>query len=119
MGNIKKGIVNHPKIIITVFVLLTVICGILALGVRVNTDNSKYLPQKSNTRQGIEKLSDEFGMRGNAYVLLKGKDLGEVRETIKGMEKVEGVRSVVWLDDYVDVNKPVEFIDSTLTSRFT
>jgi len=118
MGNIKKGIVNHPKIIITVFAILIVICGVLALGVRINTDNSKYLPQKSNARQGIEKLADEFGMRGNAYVLLKGKEIGEVRKIIKRVEEVDGVESVIWLDDYADVNKPLEFIDNTLTSRF-
>jgi Predicted exporters of the RND superfamily len=118
MSDIKNKIVGHPKIIIVIFLILAVTCGILALGVKVNTDNSTYLPHQSNAKQAMEKLSDEFGMRGNAYVLLKSKTVSSVMDTIKKMENVNGVKSVVWLDDYVDVNKPVEFIDKAMLNRF-
>ena len=118
MKSIKNGIVSHPGIIIAVFAILTVICGVLALGVRINTDNSTYLPPGSNARQAMEKLAGEFDMKGSAYILLKGKDTNNVMKTIDRIETVNGVKSVIWLDDYVDVNMPVEFIDHTSADRF-
>lgn len=118
MKSIKEGIVGHPKIIIAIFIILTVICGFLALGVSVNTDNSTYLPQDSNARQAMDKLADEFDMKGNANLLLKGKEISEVITVIKRIEALDAVKSVIWLDDYIDVNKPLGFMDKSIADRF-
>lgn len=118
MKNIKKGIVNHPKIIIIVFMILAVISGILMLGVKVNTDNTTYLPQRANSKQAIDMLDKEFNIKGNANVLLKGKSIEESLKIIKNIEAVEGIKRVVWMDDYYDVNKPAEFIDDIIRKRF-
>ncbi len=118
MKNIKHIIVNHPRIIISTFLILTIISAILSLGVKVNTDNTKYLPAKSNYLKAIEKLEDEFGIRGTASLLLKNIEINDALVLKKRISAVNGVKEVIWLDDYADVNVPLSFMDGQYINRF-
>jgi len=111
-------IVGHPKAITVIFTMATVICGVLSLGVKVNFDNAAYLPAGMNSVRAINVLSEEFGMNGSALLLLKGKSIPAVREIKEKISETAGVKEAVWLDDYTDVNVPVEFMDSGYIDAF-
>lgn len=49
MEKFTQFIVKNNKIIILIFLIITVICGILAVGVKVNYNLEDYLPNPSLT----------------------------------------------------------------------
>lgn len=79
--------------------LLAVVCAILSFHVNINTDMSKYLPDASNMRAGLEIMNDEFGdlaEMGGSGIRVMCDDLtdDEKLELMKQFRKIEGVTSV-------------------------
>ena len=43
-----------------VMLIITAICGVLALQTGINTDMTKYLPDDSNMKQGLDVMAANF-----------------------------------------------------------
>lgn len=117
-NRINNFIVRKPKIIVTIYIVLMLLCGICSQMVDVNTDVMSYLPDELNSQQANEKLADEFGYDGIASLLLKDVDIYEALQMKEEIVDIDGVKEVIWLDDYVDINIPIQFIDSTYIDQF-
>ena len=101
--------------------LLLAIASLFAIPyINVNSDMTKYLPDDSQTSQGLAILGDEFGeipnLQGDVQAMVKGLSEAErhaYADTLKGMEEVNAVRmsvnedSVYTLYD-MDVSKSVD-----------
>lgn len=111
-------IVNHPKLLVIIYVILIVICGIFAFMVDINIDNAAYLPDSMNSKLALEKLNDEFGHNGSAILLLKDAYTSDVIAIKDKILALDGVDKVMWLDDLIDVNTPMEFIDAAYIEEF-
>ena len=61
MEKLAGKIVRKRHIVLAVFLILSVISGILSFLVPINTDMTKYLPDDSSMKQGTDLLSKEFG----------------------------------------------------------
>ena len=118
MNNVKRLIVDHPKTVIIVFLVLTLVSGLLIPTIKINQDNASYLPDSSNSKQAADKLSEEFGINGNVTLMLKDVSLKEAAKIKSQILEVEGVSKAVWLDDFADINTPVEFIDKAYIDQF-
>ncbi len=118
MHKFSNFIVNHIKSIITIFLVLMVIGGILSRGVGVNLDNISYLPDDINSKKAILKLGDEFGIKGSASLLIENKEVYEIVELKESISNIEGVKDVIWLDDFTDISQPSEFIDPDYIEQF-
>lgn len=81
-------------LILAVFALAAVACGIMIPFVRINYDNSKYLPADNEVKAGLELLEEEFGSSG--YLLVMVEDVPTMAEiaAIKELLVVEGVNHV-------------------------
>lgn len=77
--------------------LVAAIVGIFF--VEVNYADTVYLPPQSSLKQGLDTMYSEFGEGGNATVMLSGADIEEMMDFKKDVEAVDGVSSVIWLDD--------------------
>ena len=75
MQKISEFIVNHTKSIITVFLVLMLVGGVLSTGVGLNLDNTYYLPDNMNSKQAVVKLDEEFEMKGTANLFIKDKEI--------------------------------------------
>ncbi len=111
-------IVNHPKRIVVIYIALILICGVLTLMVDINIDNASYLPDDMNSKLASEKLTDEFGYNGSATLLLKDEHIYDVINVKEKILALNGVEDVIWLDDFVDINTPIEFIEDTYLEQF-
>lgn len=118
MHKISEFIVNHTKSIIIVFLIFMLLGGILSTSVGLNLDNTTYLPNNMNSKQAMIKLDEEFAMKGIANVLIKGKEIYEVLELKDKISSIDGVKDVIWLDDFTDINVPMEFIDDNYIEQF-
>lgn len=118
MHKISEFIVNHTKSIITIFFILMVIGGILSTGVGMNLDNTAYLPDDMNSKEAVVKLDEEFAMKGTANILLEEKEFHEILELKEKISAIYGVKDVIWLDDFTDINVPLQFIDENYIEQF-
>lgn len=114
-----RWVVNNPKKIMAVFVLATVICFFLMDGVGVNYDLSKYLPEDTASTISLEVMGDEFsGGIPNARVMVPDVTIPEALACKEQIEACEGVLSVTWLDDAVDIVQPIETLDADTVETY-
>ncbi len=83
-----------------------------------NYDILSYMPDDMNSKQGEQLLEEEFGLSGVGIIMVRGKELWEVQNLKKRIEEVEGVDSVMWVDDYTDIFVPIEFIEEDIRTQF-
>ncbi|MGI5850072.1 MAG: efflux RND transporter permease subunit [Christensenellales bacterium] len=113
-----EAIIKKRKLVIIIFICMAAICSVLMLGVGQNYDMSKYLPDKSDSKTGIDILKTEYSYNGSALLLLEQKSISEVLELKQTIESVDGIKKVVWLDDIADLKKPVELIDTEIRNNY-
>ncbi len=90
---------NLHYILLAITVAFAVVCGIMMFHVNVNADMTKYLPDDSQMKRGLEIVMEEFGssaqMSGtDVHVMFEGLKPNEVpgiRTLLEGYEDVHGV----------------------------
>ena len=99
-------IVNKRHIVLTVFILFSIISVFLASKVTINNDIAKYLPNTSETRIGMDIMEENFKEIKESTFQIMFKDLQseEKEEIYQQLEEVEGVSTVDY-DETEDYNK--------------
>ena len=83
-------------ILFSITVALSVVCGIMMFHTNVNADMTKYLPDDSQMKRGLEIVMDEFASSAQ----MSGTDVHIMFEGVKPNE-VPGIRTL--LEGYEDV----------------
>ncbi|MGM9650408.1 MAG: MMPL family transporter, partial [Faecousia sp.] len=92
------------------FFLITVIGLVFSLisqsWVKVENELAEYLPEDSETRQGLDVMEEQFITYGSARVMVANIPLSRAEELHNALCEVEGVQSVVFDKDenYKDVS---------------
>ena len=61
MNKFSSWLVDRRRRIFVIMMLLTAFCAILIPKVKINTDMTKYLPDNSRMKQGLDLMTEEFG----------------------------------------------------------
>ena len=99
MKKIASFIVNKKYIVLTVMLVLCIACVCMIPGVNINSDMTKYLPDDSSMKQGVNVLAEEFpDMEMPNTVRVMFKDLSEVDKINikKQLSEIENVDSVTY-----------------------
>ena len=117
MERLIHGIIKFRKTILIFFGFLVVLSIFLLPGTSVNYDMIDYLPENANSTQAIQILDRSFeDSIPNLNVMIKGISLQEAAAYKDRLQEIQGVESVLWLDDILgaDVLKttPLDFLDS-------
>ena len=109
MKKFFQCITSKPKLVIVIFILLA-LCGAVLRGlVSVNYDMNDYLPEDSKSTVSLDVMNEEFdGGIPNARVMIRDVTIPQALEYKKKIEAVEGISSVTWLDDSIDMTIPLE-----------
>jgi len=83
--NMAKLLVRYRYWFLGITLAIAVVCGFLAFRVNINADMTKYLPDDSNMRAGLQVLSEEFG----DMAAQNGADVRVLCEDLSDDEKVE------------------------------
>ncbi|MBO8423661.1 MAG: hypothetical protein IAB16_01370, partial [Firmicutes bacterium] len=113
MRKFSTFIVKQRLWITIVFALCMVASAVGAFFVEVNYADTVYLPSDSSLKQGLDTMYSEFGEGGNATVMLSGADIEEMMAFKSDVESVNGVSSVIWLDD-IFLSEELGFIRNAL-----
>ncbi|QWT54478.1 MMPL family transporter [Christensenella sp. MSJ-20] len=118
MENMVKWLLRHRKLVAFAVLILCGAMALLMLQVGVNYDMAKYLPEDSVTAQGVHKLEEEFSFPGTASVMVEDVSISQALDLKKRIQEVEGVSSVLWLDDMADVTKPLSTLGNEVVEPY-
>lgn len=112
MKRFYEKITKHQRLIIVLFLMLALISVFAKSFISVNYDMTDYLPEDSLSTNALDTMNEEFDQGiPNARVMLKDVRVAEALDYKTQIESIDGVSAVTWLDDAVDVNEPLEFMD--------
>lgn len=121
MNKIKfyTTIIEHKKTVLASFLTIFVICAICQPMVAVNYDINDYLPESAASTEAINILEKEYsGGIPNLEVMISDATIPKILEYKEEISNVEGVTSVLWLDDLVDPSIPIQMIDDDILETF-
>ncbi len=112
MKNIPQALTVHKKAVVIFFVVSAIICGILAMQLKVNYNLTDYLPNDAKSTIAIRIMEKEFTQTvPNARVMVSNVSIAQAQEYKEKLAAVKGVTEVLWLDDIVDVKQPLAMAD--------
>lgn len=87
-------IVDKRNIIMLIFIALAVFCAFSRNWVAVNDSLTDYLPDSTETRQGLEIMDDNFTTFATAEIMVENITYDKAAEIQAIIENIEGVREV-------------------------
>jgi len=108
MKKLANFLVDRRYIFLALTLVLTVVCGALAMTVTVNRDRTKYLPDDSNMKQGMSLMESAFrGEEEKASIRVMFDDLSaaQIAEVKARLEAIPNVSSVVYDKDSAEYNR--------------
>ena len=118
MDRFFNFVISKRIIIVLIFVGITAVSGFLMLGVGNNYDLSKYLPDDTGSKTGIDILKSEYSYNGSALLCVEDKSIVDVLKIKEEVASINGVENVVWLDDVSDIKQPVELVDEEIRNNY-
>lgn len=119
MRKMYRTLVDHPKSVLGIFFLLTLVSLALQGMVQVDYDVADYLPENSPSTIAIDVMKEEFeGGIPNARVMVRDVSIPEALRYKEQLEACPGVTQVTWLDDAADLLQPLETMDPNTVETY-
>ncbi|MCI1984277.1 MAG: MMPL family transporter [Bifidobacteriaceae bacterium] len=119
MDWIARQVLRFRKTIITIFAVAIAVFGTAALTLQINYDMTQYLPADANSTKALNVMKSSFKKDlPNATVMIPVNGVAQGKEYKDKIAKTTGVEDVMWLDDSVDLTKPVESLDQKTVDSY-
>ena len=108
MQKIAAFIVKKRKLLLVVMLILAGVCAALMPFVGVNTDMTKYLPDSSQMKIGMDHMNEAFPDAVQTYtirVMFRGLDAREKLAIREQLAEIPNVQSVAYEPDSSDYNR--------------
>ncbi len=117
---IKAGqwIAKHRVLILVLAVLLLIPSVIGMSRTKINYDLLTYLPDDLDTVKGQDILVDDFDMGAFSMVVIENMDMKDVQKLEEKFEDIDHVKEVLWYDDILDIQVPVEMLPKEIRDSF-
>lgn len=113
-----QHLIRHRVRVTVIFGLLSLVSLVLLPFVQVNYDLSAYLPADMRTSVAMEKMEQSFGTTSMARVMAEGVDIPGALALKEQLQDVQGVQTVLWLDDVADVTQPLAYLGEAVTGDY-
>lgn len=112
-------IIAKRKAVVALFLLAALACAALIPSVKVNYDMADYLPPSAQSTKAVAIMEEQFTQdMPNANVLVRDVDVPRALALKDEIAQVEGVESVLWLDDAADVAVPLPMLDADTVKTY-
>lgn len=119
MAWLSEFINRYKKTIIILFVALSAVGVVLFLCTPVNYNMMDYLPDKANSTQALKVMQEEFEQPlPNLNVMIEDVSLAEAMDDKGKLENADYVKEVLWLDDTIDLDIPIEVQDKDTVETY-
>lgn len=119
MKKLSKFIVKHYKVILFIFVILSVLSIFSSLLVDVSFSMQDYMPADSDAMKNISEMNDQFEEPiPNLRIALEDVTVPQVMEYKEKLSNLDTVRLVMWIDTFTNSYTPVELLDKSLTDEY-
>lgn len=103
---------KHKRTVAFTFLGVALVSLFMMAFVNVNYSLSDYLPDDAPSTAALNVLNDSFQEDiPNVSVYIKDVSIPQALEYKAKIKNVNGVESVLWLDDVTDVRRPIEMAD--------
>lgn len=109
---------KHRKAVLALFLALLISSVFGIFLTRENYDILSYMPNYLNSRKGEGILEENFNFSGQAFLVVKDREMWEVKDIKSRIEAVDGVKDVIWVDDFEDIILPMEFMNPDIRENF-
>ncbi|MDD5805852.1 MAG: MMPL family transporter, partial [Eggerthellales bacterium] len=99
MTKLANFIVDHAKAVLVAILALTVASALGMLLIQVNYDQTKYLPEDSDTRVGLAVMDTQFCESTPVNVMVSGLGADQGQQVADALGQVAGVASVSYQED--------------------
>ncbi len=101
MRKIFNFIVKSRIFFLIFWSVVLVASVVLIFNVNINYDTTLYLSKDSETREALIVMEKEFGLNGQANVMVKVSDVKEALQVKKRLAETDGVLEILWLDTLI------------------
>ena len=119
MKRFYTAIVRRRRLVLAVFALAAVLSVFAVRQVKVDYDINDYLPPESPSTTAIEVMNGAFtGGIPNMRVMVRDVTVPEALDYKEKLAAIDGVSSVAWLDDSLDVTVPLQMQDTATVESY-
>lgn len=104
-------IVNKRKAFIALFVLACIYSAVSISKVGIINELTEYLPESTETRQGLDIMEAEFTTFGTAKVLVSNITYEKALSLSKELEEIDGISAVSFYEEGEDAYRDQELSD--------
>ncbi|MCR4593545.1 MAG: MMPL family transporter [Clostridiales bacterium] len=109
---------KHPKIVVLIALLLLIPALIGFVTTKINYDIMSYLPDDLESVQGEVVLDKTFNNAAMSIVVVKDMPTRFTAALKSEIEQIEGVSTVLWVNEIADISIPAEILPDVLTDVF-
>ena len=102
MIRIASFIVDKRMLFFLIYIIALIFSVIATNWVKVNNDLADYLPETTETKQGLEVMEKEFVTFGTAKVMVANISFPDAKELQSEIEGMDGVSQVEFTDEDAD-----------------
>lgn len=103
-------IAKHRNIVLIVAIFLSILSVFGMINTKINYDVLTYLPQQLDSMKGQNILDDTFASASLSMLIIDDAEPKEVSKIKEKIQVIEGVDSVLWIDDALDISIPKEIL---------
>mgnify|MGYP000398597991 CR=1 FL=1 len=118
MEKIAKQITKHSKLILILAIILLIPSVFGYLKTDINYDILSYLPDNLSTTKAEKILKDEFDCGSLSMLVVENMPDKDVSNIKNEVSKVDGVKDVLWVDDFLDLSIPKEILPEDIRDIF-
>ena len=119
MDKILNKLLKRRKLVVAIFIVVTLLCAACIPFVSVNYNMVDYLPDTAQSTRALSDMEAEFVQTvPNAKAMIKNVSISQALEYKQKISEVDGVTLVMWLDDVVDVKEPLAVLDKDIVSGY-
>ena len=118
MERLSEWIVKQRHKILIGFVILLLISGYASRYVVTNFEMTKYLSEDMGSIKSLNIMKDEFGLPTSVRAMVKDVTLSDAIAMKAQIARVDGVNSILWLDDVSDIFKPLDTLPQAALDQY-
>lgn len=117
MKKIIDFLLKNKGIVLLVFGVLVAlaIVGTVFLTIdenKVNSDMMSYLDDDFDTQKGLTFLQNNFGVRGDGLIIIRGSEDDEgIRNAVAEIKAMPGVNRLIWVEDAIAMEELQQKVD--------